>query len=176
MDVLQTIAARHSYRGAFTDAPVPRQDLEIIVRAALQAPSAMNRQTTSYVIVDDAAKLARLAELISGSEAMRTAKAVLVVGVDRHDPQAPFPDFGPVNYGASVQNALLAIASLGYAGLWLEGWKRSEGALEAVTKLVGLPDSIQAQVLILIGVAAAPGQPREKRAFAERAWWNEYSG
>lgn len=176
MDVLEAIAKRYSYRGAFTDAPVPREDLERIVRAGLQAPSAGNSQTTSYVIVDDPAKLARLAEIIPNSEPIRTAKAVLVVGVDRHDPHSERPDWGPVNYGASVENVLLAATGLGYATLWMEGWKRAPGAVEAVTKLVGLPPEIQVQVLIPIGIAAQPGTPREKRPFHERAWWNEYSG
>jgi nitroreductase len=173
MDALQAIAARYSYRGAFTDAPAPREDLERIVQAGLQAPSASNTQTTSYVIVNDPAKLARLAEIIPNSEPIRTAPAVIIVCVDRHDPQSERPDFGPVNYGASVENVLLAAASLGYATLWMEGWKRSEGAVDAVAALVKLPPEIQVQVLIPIGVAAQPGQPREKRPFAERAWWNE---
>jgi nitroreductase len=176
MDVLQAIAARYSYRGAFTDEPIPHEDLERIVQAGLQAPSASNTQTTSYVIIEDSEKLTRLADIIPNSEPIRTAKAVLVVGADRHDPQSERADFGPVNYGASVQNVLLAATGLGYATLWMEGWKRTEGAIEAVTKLVGLPDTIQVQVLIPMGVAAQPGQPREKRPFGERAWWNEYSG
>ncbi len=175
MDVLQAIASRYSYRGAFTDAPVPREDLERIVQAGLQAPSASNTQTTSYVIVNDPAKLARLAEIIPNSEPIRTAKAVIVACVDWHDPQSERPDFGPVNYGASVENVLLAATGLGYATLWMEGWKRGEGAVEAVTKLLGLPHELQVQVLIPLGVAAQPGQPREKRPFGERAWWNEYS-
>ncbi len=176
MDVLEAIASRYSYRGPFTDVPVPRKDLERIVQAGLQAPSAGNSQTTSYVIVDDPAKLARLAEIVPNSEPIRTAKAVLVVGVDRHDPQSEMPDFTQVNYGASVENALLAATGLGYATLWMEGWKRMEGAVEAVTKLVGLPEEIQVQVLVPIGVAAQPGKQRERRPFCERAWWNEYSG
>ena len=143
--------------------------------AGLQAPSASNTQTTSYVIVNDTAKLERLAEIIPNSVPIETAKAVLVVGVDRHDPQSERPDFGPVNYGASVENALLAATGLGYATLWMEGWKRTPGAVEAVEKLVGLPASIQAQVLIPLGVPVEPGTPREKRPFNERAWWNEYS-
>jgi nitroreductase len=174
--VQKVIASRYSYRGAFTDAPVPRKDLERIVQAGLQAPSASNTQTTSYVIVDDAGKLARLAEILPNSEPIRTAKAVIVVGVDRHDPRSERADFGPVNYGASVENVLLAATGLGYATLWMEGWKRTEGAVAAVKSLVGLPDEIIVQVLIPIGVAAQPGQPREKRPFAERAWWNEYAG
>lgn len=176
MDVLEAIAKRYSYRGPFKDQPVPREDLQRIVQAGLQAPSAGNGQTTSFVIVDDPAKLARLAEIVPNSVPIQTAKAVIVTCVDWHDPQSERPDFGPVNYGAGVENVLLAATGLGYATLWMEGWKRAEGAQKAVAALLGLPDSLVVTVLIPLGVAEQPGQPREKRPFNERAWWNEYSG
>ena len=37
MDVFEAIARRYSYRGAFTDQPVPRDDLRKIVQAGIQA-------------------------------------------------------------------------------------------------------------------------------------------
>ena len=175
MDVLKAIEKRYSYRGAFKDQAVPREELERIVRAGLNAPSASNTQTTSFVIVDDAEKLARLAEIVPGSMPVQTAKAVIVVCVDRHDPQSERADFGPVNYGAAVENVLLAATGLGYATLWMEGWKRTPGTVDAVTELLEAPDSIQVQVLIPVGVALEPGEPREKRPFEERAWWNSCS-
>ncbi len=176
MDVFDAIAKRYSYRGAFTDAAVPRADLERIVRAGLAAPSAGNSQTTSFVIVDDPVKLERLAEIIPNSTPLRTAKAVIVTCLDKADPQSERPDFSMVNYGIAVENVMLALTALGYAALWMEGWKRAEGAQAAVAKLLGLPDSFVVQVLIPLGVAEAPGTPRDKRPFNERAWWNTYGG
>jgi nitroreductase len=176
MQVLDAIATRHSYRGAFKATAVSKAHLRQIVEAGLQAPSAANTQTTSYVIVDDPAALARLAEIIPNSVPIKSAPAVIVVLVDRHDPQSERPDFGPVNYGASVENALLAATGLGYGTLWMEGWKRGEGAVDAVAKLLGLPDSLVPTVLIPLGVVADAYAIREKRPFEERAWWNRYSG
>jgi nitroreductase len=174
MDVLETIANRHSYRGAFKPIPVPKEHLRQIVQAGLQAPSASNTQTTSYVIVDDPAALARLAEIIPTSVPIKTAPAVIVVLVDGHDPQSERADFGPVNYGASVENVLLAATGLGYGTLWMEGWKRTAGAVDAVAALLGVPDELVVTVLIPLGVRADdPGEPRAKRPFEERAWWNK---
>ena len=53
MDLFDAIAQRYTYRGSFTPAPVPRDDLVKIVQAGIQAPSGKNEQTTSFVIVDD---------------------------------------------------------------------------------------------------------------------------
>jgi len=175
MDVFDAIAKRYSYRGAFKSTPVPREDLERIVRAALAAPSAANTQTTSFVVVDASATLERLAEIVPNSVPLSTARAVIVACSDWHDPQSERPDFGAVNYGIAVENAMLALTALGYDALWMEGWKRAEGAQAAVARLLRLPDTFVVQVLIPLGIAEAPGQPREKRPFGERAWWNCYS-
>lgn len=53
MDLFEAVARRHSYRGPYTDQPVPREDLRKIVQAGIQAPSGRNEQTTSFVIIDD---------------------------------------------------------------------------------------------------------------------------
>ncbi len=176
MEFFHVVASRYSYRGAYKDQPVPREDLQRIVQAGLQAPSAMNAQTTSFVIVDDPAKLERLAEILPNIASLKTAKAVLVVCVDKHDPASERPDFTAQNYAAAVENAFLAATALGYATCWLEGWRRGEGAIQAVAKLVNLPETMEPRVLMPIGVPEQPGQPRAKRPFNERAWWNEYSG
>ncbi|RMG04478.1 MAG: nitroreductase, partial [Planctomycetota bacterium] len=64
MDVFEAIRRRHSYRGPFTDAPVPREDLRKIVEAGIRAPSGKNEQTTSFVIVDDPALLEQAKQII----------------------------------------------------------------------------------------------------------------
>ena len=43
MNTLETMAARHSYRGAYLDTPVPREDLLKIMKAGWDAPSGSAR-------------------------------------------------------------------------------------------------------------------------------------
>ena len=64
MNVMQAIESRHSYRGRYLDQPVPREDLESILRAGLCAPSGCNKQTASLIAVDDPAVLAKLRQVI----------------------------------------------------------------------------------------------------------------
>ncbi len=49
-------------RPCVPDEPVSREDLEAVVTCGQWAPSAMNRQEWCFVVVDDAGKIARLAE------------------------------------------------------------------------------------------------------------------
>lgn len=174
MDLFEAIAKRHSYRGPFTPQPVPPEDVRRIVEAALRAPSGYNAQTTSFVIVDDPALLARLRAMNPGSVAMQTAPVILLVCMDKPEPASERIFFGPENYGAAVENALLAITALGYASVWIDGWLRTEGRAQAVAELVGAPDSVEVRVVLPIGVPAEPGEQRAKRPFEERAWRNRY--
>ena len=53
MNTLEAIAARKSYRGKFLSTPVPQAHLKTIVEAGYHAPSGCNKQTTSFIAVDD---------------------------------------------------------------------------------------------------------------------------
>lgn len=75
---IDTIGTRHSYRGAFADEKVPREDLEIIARAGIDAPSGCNKQTTDIVVVDDPEVLSKIKETIDPPVA-QTAPAMIVV-------------------------------------------------------------------------------------------------
>ena len=64
MDILDTIKNRTSYRGKYKDIPVPRTDLVKILEAGTSAPSGCNKQTSSFIAVDDINLLSELKALI----------------------------------------------------------------------------------------------------------------
>ena len=64
MNALECIFSRHSYRGEYTNEPVPREDLIRIMEAGLAAPSGCNKQTTSLIAVDDEELVARMKAVI----------------------------------------------------------------------------------------------------------------
>ena len=112
MNVLQAIESRHSYRGRYLDQPVPREDLERILRAGLCAPSGCNKQTASLIAVDDPAVLAKLREVIRPPIA-QTAPAMICVLTKRIIAYAD-RCYSVQDYAAATQNMLLAIVALGY--------------------------------------------------------------
>jgi nitroreductase len=175
MDVFEAIERRHSYRGAFAPRRVPRADLERVVAAGIRAPSGYNGQSTSFVIVDDAALLARIAE-ITGSALIGAAPAAIVVVMD---PDAP-PDkrlrFGVEDYAAAAENMLLAVTALGYATVWLDGMLRTEDRAAKVGALLGVPAAREVRVILPVGAPAEHWMQREKKPFAERAWFNAWAG
>jgi nitroreductase len=173
MDVFAAIAARYSYRGVFTDAPVSRGDLEKIVQAGIQAPSACNGQVATFVIVDDPKLLRQVAEVVD-RPVCQTAKAMIACVTDPR-PVYQTLSFAVEDCAASVENMLLAITALGYATVWLDGVLRADGRAERIAKLLGVPREKTVRILLPLGVAAEPGQQRERLPFAQRAWFNQYN-
>jgi nitroreductase len=174
MEVFEAIARRYSYRGPFTDAAIPRDDLRKIVQAGIQAPSACNEQVVSFVIVDDPALLRRIAEIVD-RPVCATAKAIIACVAD---PRCVFQDisFAVEDCSAAAENMLLAITALGYASVWLDGVLRFHRVAERVGDLLGVPREKTIRILLPLGVPAQPGQQKEKLAFEQRAWFNRYGG
>ena len=177
MDVFEAIAKRHSYRGPFRDQPVPRDDLRRIVQAGLQAPSGKNAQTTAFVILDDADLVRKIGSLPSANQAMQEARAMIACIVDEQ-PEAVYEghNFQIEDCAIAVENMLLAVTSLGYATVWIDGWLRVQNRAETVSRLLGLPEGKIVRVLLPIGVPEENWPQKEKKPFEARAWFNRYGG
>jgi nitroreductase len=175
VDLFEAIAKRHSYRGDFAERPVPRADLQKIVQAGIQAPSGYNGQSTSFVIVDDRSLVGRIGE-ITGNATIGKAPALIVVVMDPRVPADKELRFGVEDYAAATENILLAAAALGYASVWVDGALRREGRAAAVGSLLGVPHEREVRVVLPVGVPAEARAQKEKRPFAERAWFDRWGG
>ncbi|MCI0499286.1 MAG: nitroreductase family protein [Planctomycetales bacterium] len=175
MDIFEAIKRRHSYRGGLKNQPIPRQDLQKIVQAGLDAPSGKNAQTTRFVIVDEPGLVGRIAQMHPVNKAMQQARAFIACVVDCQ-PEAIYEgmSFAVEDCAAAVENMLLAITALGYASVWIDGWLRVEGRNETIGKLLGVPSGKIIRILLPIGVPAEEYKQPPKMPFEQRAWFNQY--
>ncbi len=174
MDLFDAIASRYSYRGDFADSPVPRADLEKIVQAGIQAPSACNAQVVSFVIVDDAQLVRQIAEILEKPFCL-TAKAMIVCVADPR-PVYSNLSFAAEDYAAAVENMLLAITAL---GLRQRLARRRRAGREP--RRPSRPTARRSQRppgphRVPIGVPTEPGVQRDRLPFSDRAWFNRYGG
>ena len=172
MDLFEAVKQRCSYRGRFSGAPVPREDLQRIVQAGIQAPSACNEQVTSFVIVDDPQLLGQVTRIV-GRPVCETARAMIICVVD------PRPILGDLSFAAedsaaAVENMLLAVTALGYATVWIDGALRTANKAARIGKLLGVPAGKDVRVLLPLGVPAEEQSQKEKLPFDQRAWFNRY--
>jgi len=168
MDFFEAVKSRHSYRGAYTDAAVPEADLTAILDAGLRAPSGCNAQTTSFILVTNPELRAKIAGIF-GPEPVKTAPALIIAVTEK----VAFDfglDFELEDYGAAVENILLALTALGYASCWWDGMTRL-GDNAALAELLAIPEGKQIRTIIPVGVPASPGAQAGRKPFGERVDW-----
>jgi nitroreductase len=172
MDFFDAVKARYSYRGRYKAQPVPGEHLRKIVQAALDAPSGCNLQTTEFVIVTEPEKIRQLAEIV-GRQNLASAPAIIAAVCDI-EANYEGTQFWLEDCSAATENALLAIAALGYASCWIDGALQYEGRAEKVAALLGVPRSRVVRIVLPVGVPDEPETHPAKKPFAERAWFNAY--
>ena len=167
MEFFDVIKNRGSYRGEFLPIDVGEEDLNNILDAGIRAPSGYNLQTTTFIAVRDAKIKAEIANILS-TPATRTAPVILVVMSESNVSHNGL-DFEMVDYGAATENIMLAITASGYAGVWMDGMVRLDGAGEKLTSLLSIPDGKTIRTIIPFGKPAEEVIQRDKKSMEERA-------
>ncbi len=173
MNTLDSILSRHSYRGKYKDAPVPRADLIRIMEAGLAAPSGCNKQTTSLIAIDDPAVLNKVRAAINPpvGETAPAAICVLTRRVFAYRDKC----FAVQDYAAAIENMLLAIVELGYQSCWYEGHITDDDHIgRQMARVLGVPEDYELVCFLPVGVAESEPVPPKKKAFNERAWFNGF--
>ena len=173
MNLFDAIHARRSYRGKYTSAPVPREDLIQIMEAGLAAPSGCNKQTTSLIAVDDPEVLKKLISVIDPPVG-ETAPAAICVLTRR---VCAYRDkcFAVQDYSAAIQNMLLAITALGYESCWFEGHITDDDRIDLkMSAILNVPEDYDLVCFLPIGIAEKKPTAPKKKAFEERAWFNSF--
>ena len=170
---METMKARHSYRGAFVQEPVPREDLIAIANAGINAPSGCNKQTSELVIVDDKEMLEKVKALIDPPVA-NTAPAMIVVLSKRIN---AYRDkcFATQDYSAAIENMLLAIVELGYQSCWYEGHITDDDRIcDRIAEALGVPADLGVVCILPVGKALEECKVPPKKAFEERVSFNRF--
>lgn len=158
MDALKAIHSRRSVR-QFTDEPVTDDQLEMMLRAAMAAPSASNGQSWRFVTVRDRERLDRLASATTFATPLRRAPLGIVVCADRL--QLKYPGFWVIDCSAAIQNLLLAAHAEGLGAVWI-GVHPIMPYRRAVRKAIGAPPTVVPHSMIAIGHPAALPEPVDR--------------
>lgn len=172
MELFEAILGRHSYRGKFLDTPVPRAHLSAIMEAGCAAPSGCNKQTTSFIAIDDPTLLNRLRPLVNPPVAEDAPAWILVLT----RPVVAYRNraFNVQDYSAAIENMLLAIHALGYASCWYEGYLTDDDDIGGqLAAALGVPEAYQIVCLLPVGVPEKPPRGPRKLPLDARCWFNE---
>jgi nitroreductase len=161
MDTLDAIRRRRSIR-RYTNAAVPKADLETIIDAGRLAATGSNQQPWDFVVVTEPATIAQFK---SAGSWIAQAGAVIAVVMD------PVSRWWVEDGAAAIENMLLASTALGYGACWVEGDALPRE--EQFKTLLGVPPARRVMALIPIGVAAETPAP-EKKPLEQVLHWEKY--
>ena len=169
MDFFTAVEKRHSFRGKYKNDPVPDSDIKKIVDAGLRAPSGCNAQTTYFTVVTNKELHDGIVKLFD-MECVATAPVIIVA----YTKKVKFDfglDFELEDYGAAVENILLAATALGYASLWVDGTSRLDGRNKELAKLLDIPADYEVRTILPVGVPEKHGTQASRKPFEERVVW-----
>jgi nitroreductase len=163
MDFFETVHARQSVR-AFQTKPVEAKQLEAILSAANQSPSAGNAQGYEILVVRDAPTIRALAKAALSQMFMTQAPLVLVFCADSARSGAKYGARGERLY--CVQDATIAAAyaqlaatALGLATCWIGAFDD-----DAVSKVLGPRPDLRPVAMLPVGWPAETPRRTPRRA------------
>ena len=157
MNAIFTRRSVRTYKGK----PVEAEKIDKLLRAAMQAPSAGNQQSSEFIVVQDKEALLRLS--LMSPYARSIAKAPLAIVVLGNEERLKFPENWEQDMGAAAENILLEAVELGLGAVWFGVWPLEE-RVAALRDQFALPQGLKPFCVI------AAGYPKDEDAnhFAER--------
>jgi nitroreductase len=167
---IDTIFRRRSIR-KFTDQSVGPEVLDLLLKAAMAAPTAMNCQPWEFVVVTDPDRLALFRKrLIFGN---RNAPAAIIVCGNpslSNNPAARL--FWIQDCSAAAENILIAAVSLGLGTVWVGVHPVGE-FVRIVREIAGLPKNVTPLGLLYVGHPAEE-KPARSQYEGKRVHWQKY--
>ena len=161
-DVFTAIKTRKSVRRFDPSRKVDETAIEKILRAAMCAPSAMDKRPWEFVVVRDAEQLRKLGERLPYSRIGNGATlAVVVCGNLDNGLPGRSKEYWIHDCSAASMNILLAAHGLGLGAVWT-GVYPGEERIAAVREILAIPDGYMPLNVIPIGYPAENPPPKDK--------------
>ena len=158
---LENIMTRSSVR-SYSDRPVSAGQIDTLLRAAMAAPTAGNKQPWRFIVVD---KRELLDSISANFNSMTMAKDAQLAVIMCGEPAATFPGEGEgywiQDVSAASENLLLAAHAMGLGAVWCGIYPISE-RVSKFSSLFTIPDNIVPMACICIGYPEGDPKPKDK--------------
>lgn len=155
-ETIETIFNRKSVR-EYQDKAVEAEKIDLLMRAGMAAPSAMDRRPWEIVVLNNKEAMASLSESLPYAKMLAQAPMAIIVCGDVTKSENNWY----IDCSAVTQNILLAAEALGLGAVWT-GVYPSEERVKMVSEALGLPENIVPLNVIPVGYPAGDAQPKDK--------------
>lgn len=159
-ETIDVIFERKSVRN-YIDKEVEKKDIELLMRAGMAAPTAMDSRPWAFIAVTDKAKLNTLAKMPYCGMLAYASAAIMVCGDSSKFLDGPYKEFWIQDCSAATQNILLAAEDLGLGAVWLGGHP-VEGRMNLMREVLEIPENVIPLALISVGYPAGTEKPKDK--------------
>lgn len=161
---INNIMTRVSVR-QFTGEKISSEQIDTLLRAAMAAPSAINKQPWAFIVVTEEEVLNRLGEALPYSRCNNhPACAIIPCGDLSKAIEGEMGAFWVNDVSAATENLLLAVHAMGLGAVWT-GLHPDMKRAAMVQELLGLPEHIIPLCVVPVGVPAE--QPAVKNKYNE---------
>jgi nitroreductase len=160
-DAINNIMTRVSVR-TFTGEKISDAQLDTLLRAAMAAPSAINKQPWAFIVVTDEEKIAALGEALPYSRCSNhPAVAIIPCGDLSKAIEGELGAFWINDVSAATENLLLAAHAMGLGAVWT-GLHPDMNRAKMVQEMLGLPEHIIPLCVVPVGVPAEQPEIKDK--------------
>lgn len=145
---MEIINKRRSVRKFKKDGVISKDSLELLVKAAMQAPSAVNEQPWEFIIIDDKTILESLSEVSPHAKMLKDANGAIIVLANKNKVKSTLY---PQDLAAATQNILLEATSLSIGSCWI-GIYPKEDRMESISKFFKLDYHYEPFSIIALGI------------------------
>ena len=157
---IENIMTRTSIR-QFKNQPVEQEKIDILLKAAMAAPTAVNLQPWHFIVIDDKATI----DLLSGNQPTNAPLLIALCGdTDKTmmpDGKTKLPDFWVEDVSAATENLLLAAHALGLGAVWTGVYPAMERTAE-VANVLNCPNNIVPLAVVRVGYPDESPEPKNK--------------
>ena len=157
---IENIMTRTSIR-QFRAQPVEQDKVDILLKAAMAAPSALNLQPWHFIVINDKETIA----LLSGKQPTSAPLMIAVCGdTDKTmlpDGSTKLPDFWVEDVSAATENLLLAAHALGLGAVWTGVYPAMDRTAE-VANVLNCPQNIVPLAVVRVGYPDESPEPKNK--------------
>jgi len=170
----ELIKLRRSHR-SFTEELLSGDDVKLLLRAGLMAPSSKGLHSYEFIVVEDKQMLAALSQCKAvGSDFLSGAPLAIVVLADPR-----ISDVWIEDASVAAMNILLQAEDLGLGACWIQLRDRQDAegrpTEEIVKSLLAIPEEMRAVCMIAVGHKGMERKPQnEDRLKWERVHIGQY--